>query len=258
MIKLQNLTKIFNQDTDVEVTGVRDINLSFEKGHWYNIVGPNGSGKSTLLRLLAGEIMPSSGSIVYNGMDISFWPQEKRARIFNFIEQDTKANLVPTMTIEENLLLCFSNHRIPQFRLAKKKDKIDKIRASLGSFEMGIENRLRSQIRFLSGGEKQALVIAKTILEEADILLLDEYVAALDPRTAPHLLNITRKLASERMITVLMVSHDIDQVVECAGRLIFLNEGRLFAELDENKITKEYIIELFAIALKKRSRVRGD
>ena len=251
MIELQHITKIFMEDTGVEVSGAYNIYLSIKEGEWYNLVGPNGSGKTTLLRLLAGEITPSSGSILYNGEDITSWGQEKRAHIFQFIEQDTKNNLVPSMTVEENLMLCFNGHKFPGLRLAKRADRKIQIVECLRNFGMGIEHRLSTQIRYLYGGEKQTIVLAKTILERAEILLLDEFVAALDPKTAPHLLSMVRKLAAERKITVISVSHDIDQIVSCSGFLVFLNEGKLFATIEKEAVSKERIISLFGQALQK-------
>lgn len=249
MIELRNLTMIFNPGTDVAVTALHNVNLKLNPGTWYTIVGPNGSGKSTLLRILAGEISPYSGSIYYKGTDITKRRQEKKAKIFQFIEQDTRDNLVSSMTIEENLLLPLNGIKFPSLGLAKNKRKRMQILKCLEYFKMGLENRLSTQIRFLSGGQKQAVVVAKTILRKADIFLLDEFVAALDLKTAPRLLEVMQNFAKTLNSTVIMVTHDLDQAISCVGELVFLNRGEVFFKSGKECVSKEKLLSIYSDAL---------
>jgi len=256
MIKLENVSKEYNVGTNISVKAVDNISINFEKGEWCAILGPNASGKSTLLKLLAGSIFPTSGGIFLDGNDISNIPQYRRARIFQFIEQNTEENLVPSMTVEENLLLVFGNKSFPTLKIATNRDRRKMIVKSLSYFGMGLENKLNTQSRFLSGGQKQAVVVARAILSGAKVLLLDEFVAAIDPKTAPIILKVVKNIATEEKITIIMVNHDLDQVIECNSRVVFLNEGRIAADLKQSEMSKDKLLSLYTESLRKTTGVK--
>jgi len=251
MIELKNITKEYNAGSDSSVKAIDNISLRFKKGEWCTILGPNASGKSTLLKLLAGSIFPTSGKIFLEGKEISNIPQYQRAKIFQFIEQNTEENIIPSMTVQENLLLVFGNQSFPKLKLAKSKNKHEKIREALSYFGMGLEDKLNIQCRFLSGGQKQAIVVAKAVLNEIKVLLLDEFVAAIDPKTAPVMLKIVNDIANKQGITVIIVSHDLEQVINNKGRVIFMNEGKITYDLKEAEISKEKLLSLYTKTLEK-------
>lgn len=251
MIELKRVSKEYNVGTDISVKAIDNISVKLEKGEWCAILGPNASGKSTLLKLLAGSIFPSSGSISLDGNEISNIPQYRRARIFQFIEQNTEENLVPSMTVEENLLLVFANKSFPALKMASNSDRRKMIVKCLSYFGMGLENKLSTQSRFLSGGQKQAVVVARAILSGVKVLLLDEFVAAIDPKTAPIILKVLKNIATEEKITVIMVNHDMDQVIECNSRVIFLSEGRIAADLKQSELSRDKLLSLYSESLRK-------
>jgi len=239
MIEFSNITKVFNAGGDGQVTAVSTVSLAIPRGQWCNLLGPNGSGKSTLLRLLAGEMEPTSGDIRVEGKSILRDDAARRARTFFFVEQDTRANLVPSMTIEENLVLALCLSRFPGFRRVRNKDRRAKARDALARFGMELENRLDEQVRTLSGGERQAVVLAKALVISAPVLLLDEFLGAMDPRTGPKLLSVAHELAEAENLTVLSVSHNLDHVMMNGGRndrVVLLREGRLVQDLSVSEI----------------------
>lgn len=250
MIILENVSKIFNSGSDLEVRAVDALSLTISEGEWCNVIGPNGSGKSTLLRILAGEITPTSGKMLFDGKDITDLEQQKRAHFFQFVEQDTKANLVPSMTIEENLLLTLNGSSKVSLRPLRRKEANEKAIKCLKRFQMGLEKKLNVQTRLLSGGERQAIVLAKTILSNTKVLLLDEFLGAIDPRTAPILLDIVKELASEQGLNVIMVSHDLDQVIQANGRVIVLSKGHISTDIPNSAdLTKEQLVMYYKQAV---------
>jgi putative ABC transport system ATP-binding protein len=250
MIELNNLSKEYNAGTDSSIKAVDKISVTFEEGKWYTIIGPNASGKSTLLKLLAGSVLPTSGTVTCQGQDISNLLQYQRAHIFQFIEQNTEENLVPSMTIEENMLLVIANKSFPSLKQSSDKDRKNQIIESLSYFQMGLENKLKTQVRFLSVGQKQAVVLAKAILSDAKVLLLDEFVAAIDPKTVPVMLKIVQDMVTQKGLTVLMVTHDLDQIVGYEANIIFMNEGRILANLQQQVMTKDKLLSLYTESIK--------
>lgn len=255
MISLKNISVVFNPGTDLEVCALDNINITVDAGKWLTIIGPNGSGKSTFLKVLAGEIKPTTGSIVNKGQDISDWEQHRKAAIFQHIEQNTDSNLVPSMTVEENLLLSCRNGNFPTLGLAQKSSRHTKIKECLQGFEMGLENQLKRQVRFLSGGQRAAIAIAKAILQNAKVILLDEFTASLDPRTAPLLLKVIMNIAQKRGLTIFMVSHDMGEVMDCQKDVLFMNKGKIFKRLGAKELTASLLKEMYAEAILKSSTI---
>lgn len=249
MIEVRSLSKYFNATGGKPAPALLNVSLTVEKGRWLNIVGPNGSGKSTLLRLIAGELPPDSGGIFYNGADIRLMPQDRRADFIQYVEADTKTNLVPSMTIEQNLFLAQKGSRFAMLPFSGHTPARKRIRASLADLGLDLENRLQTQVRFLSSGERQAVVVAKTILREARVLLLDEFTGALDPTMAPKLLDTVKHVATTRQLSVLMVTHDLDLVERTMEHTIFLKKGEIYARLEPGKHSRKELIDLYRVAL---------
>ena len=248
MIEFRNVSVIYNKNDDGEKIALSDLSLTIEKGKWCNLLGQNGSGKSTLLKLLAGELTPTSGDIFIDGRSILNDSQAVRARTFFFVEQDTRANLVPSMTIEENLIIAACTSSFPGFTLAKRKNRRDRIQEVLAKVDMGLEHRVGTQVRSLSGGERQALVIAKALLLAAPVLLLDEFLAAMDPQAGPQLLGIVRNLALQEQLTVISVTHNLEHVFSDSqqkDRVVLLRNGKMHADRFIESISIKWLSEQF-------------
>lgn len=234
MIQAKNISKFFDTGGFAPRIALEQVSLSFNGAQWCSLLGPNGSGKSTLLRILSGELQPSSGAVLFDGVDVTRRGPAGRARHVFFVEQDTKANLVPSMTIEENLLLAECNSFFPGLGFARKAVRRRRVSEALARLNMGLENRLHTQVRFLSGGERQALVLAEALLSSAPVLLVDEFLASMDPRMGPRLLRTARQIAHEKRLTVVSVTHNVDQVLMEStpqDRVVMLHEGRVALDL---------------------------
>ncbi len=234
MIELKGISKSFDTDGHAPRIALEEISLSFNKSKWCSLLGPNGSGKSTLLRILSGELQPSSGAVFFDGKDVTSHSAAKRARNLFFVEQDTKANLVPSMTIEENMLLVQCSTFFPGLGPARNQERCRKLSEAMTRLDMGLDKRLNTQVRFLSGGERQSLMLVEALLSSAPLLLLDEFLAAMDPRTGPHLLRTARQIAIEKSLAVVSVTHNIDHVLTDStpeDRIVMLHEGRIALDL---------------------------
>lgn len=243
------MSKVFNPGIDGEIHALRNVTLTVPRGQWCNILGPNGSGKSTLLRLLAGDLQPTSGDMLVDGRSILREGPARRARMFFFVEQDTRANLVPSMTIQENLLLALTSSRFPGLGMARRKVRRARIEEALARLGMGLETRLDTQVRLLSGGERQGVVIAKALVTASPVLLLDEFLGAMDPRVGPILLRTTRQLAESEHLTVLSVTHNLEQVMmngEKNGRVVLLRQGEIVQDIALAEIpSMEWLIQQY-------------
>ena len=234
MIEARKISMYFDTGGYAPRTALEEVSLRFNGAQWCTVLGPNGSGKTTLLRILAGDLQPSAGSVFIDGVDVTRRNAARRAKSVFFVEQDTKANLVPSMTIEENLLLAECRSRFPSLRPAHRGARRRHVVEALARLNMGLEERLGTQVRFLSGGERQSLLLVEALLSTAPVLLLDEFLAAMDPRTGPLLLVTARQIARERNLTVVSVTHNIDHVMANStpqDRIVMLHEGRVVRDM---------------------------
>jgi putative ABC transport system ATP-binding protein len=249
MIQVKDISKFFDTGGYAPRTALEHVSLSFNGSQWCSLLGANGSGKSTLLRILSGELQPSSGAVLFDGVDVTKSSAAKRARNVFFVEQDTKANLVPSMTIEENLLLAECTSFFPGLGPARTAARRKRVSEALGRLNMGLENRLHTQVRFLSGGERQSLVLAEALLSSAPVLLLDEFLAAMDPRMGPRLLSTARQIAHEKGLSVVSVTHNIDHVLMEStpkDRIVMLHEGRVAMDMQVSEMpSKDWLIKQY-------------
>src|SRR5690554_619863 len=205
MLKLKNIHKIFNYGRINENHALKDINLIVPKGDFVTIIGSNGAGKSTLLNLVAGTYFPESGTVEINGQDMTNWPVHKRAHLVGRVFQDPLKGTAAEMTIEENLSLAVKRGERRGLRLGLNKKRREEFQGFLALLELGLENRLEDPVKLLSGGQRQALTLLMATLGDPEILLLDEYTANLDPKTAVQILEITGRVVEQGKLTVLMV-----------------------------------------------------
>jgi len=249
MLKLNNIHKIFNYGRINENHALKDINLIVPKGDFITIIGSNGAGKSTLLNLVAGTYFPESGTVEINGQDMTGWPVHKRAHLVGRVFQDPLKGTAAEMTIEENLSLAVKRGEPRGLRLGLNKKRREEFRRLLALLGLGLENRLEDPVKLLSGGQRQALTLLMATLGDPKILLLDEYTANLDPKTAVQIIEITGKVVEQGALTVLMVTHDLKQALEMGNRTIMMDQGRIILDIkgeEREKTTVNSLLEKFS------------
>ncbi len=248
MIELQKVHKVFNAATVNEVELFRDFDLHIPRGQFVSVVGSNGSGKTTLLNLISGTISADAGKILLDGADITALPEYKRARRIGRVFQDPSVGTVPDMTITENLSLAENKGKPYFLRLAVSGSAKNRYRELVASLGLGLESRMDVPVGLLSGGQRQALSLIMSTLTPVDLLLLDEHTAALDPKTADLIMELTNRIIREKSITALMVTHNLRYAVEYGDRLLMMHEGKtVLDQADEAKkaISIQNLLSIF-------------
>lgn len=209
-----------------------DAHLAVKAGDFITVLGGNGAGKSTLFNIIAGGIHPTSGRVFLNGNDVTATPQETRAKYIARVFQDPKMGTAPRMTVAENLLLATRRGQTRRFKIremAANRDRFHELCSGIGN---GLEEHLNTPAGNLSGGQRQALSLIMATITKPDLLLLDEHTAALDPKTAKQLMNITASTIIKQQLTCLMITHRLDDALKYGNRLIVLQKGRIVQDLD--------------------------
>ena len=252
MIKLEDLQVTYGVGTQREICALRIRSLHIATGCWCNVVGPNGSGKTTLLKVLSGGTELLRGSIFIQGRNVTNWKARHLYGWVQVVEQNPERNTVPSMTIEENLRLYSQRSRFPSFAFLGN-GSLRQIKDLLARFNMDLENRLLSQVGLLSGGQKQAVALAAVLLRCPKVLLLDEFLASIDPKASPKLCSVVREAALEHGITVLMVSHDLQHVESTGDRLIILSNGQIADDLSsaDRKLDRSAIVSHYSAVLER-------
>ncbi len=247
MIDVRGLTVIFNAGTPDERSAISDLSLSVPKGQWISVIGSNGSGKTTLLNAIAGSVPVASGTITLNGLDRSGEPEFRRARIVGRVRQDPTAGTAPDMTVMDNLAL--ASRKGPRRLLpAKPAGLRRRLRDRLAELGMGLEDRSDENVGRLSGGQRQALALLMAAMTEPAVILLDEHTAALDPRNADIVMDLTRRFVRGYGLTALMVTHDMRRALADGDRLVMMHEGAVVADLsgaDKEGATVQRLVRLF-------------
>jgi len=244
MIDLEDIHVYYDTGLDSKICALRVHRLNFRKGEWCNIIGPNGSGKSTLLRVLSGGVECFEGRIRIENRDVGHWKTRNFSRLVQLLDQNPEKNIVPSMTVEENLFLYQPQTGFRHFAFLRQGCS-KKLENFLSGFQMDIESRLASQAGLLSGGQKQAVALAAVLLRCPRILLLDEFLAAIDPQSAPKLLAVVKKIARDQEITVITVTHNLKQIEISGGRLICLSSGNVADDIDANSMTQSEILSRY-------------
>lgn len=248
MLELQNIVKRFNAGTVDETTVFDNFNFKVEKGEFVSIIGSNGSGKTTLLNLICGSMKPDDGQIVFDGKNITGMSEFKRAKIIGRVFQDPKAGTCADLSILENMALADNkNKRFGLGRCVNKK-RIDYYKTLLEQCDMGLENRLGTQVGTLSGGQRQALALVIANMTDIELLILDEHIAALDPKSSERVMELTQSLVEKNKITTMMVTHNLRFACDYGTRLVMMHEGntRLDIRGEEKKNAKvEDLLEIF-------------
>ncbi|MEO0350556.1 MAG: ABC transporter ATP-binding protein [Cyanobacteria bacterium P01_A01_bin.15] len=227
MIALSDIHVTFNPGTPLAKSALLGIDLDIATGEFITVIGSNGAGKSTLLNIISGDILSDRGRVTVGTQDVTTWPTAQRASLVSRVFQNPLAGSCAELTIEENLVLAFRRGQSRGLRPALNSRFRDQFRARLASLELGLEDRLCDRIGLLSGGQRQALSLVMATLAPAKILLLDEHTAALDPKTAHYIMQLTVQLVAEHRLTTLMITHSMHQALDVGDRLLMLHEGRI-------------------------------
>ena len=248
MLKLTHINKTFFPNTINEKIALKDINLTIEDGEFVTVIGGNGAGKSTMLNIIAGSIPVDSGMILVDDEDITNLPEYKRASILGRVFQDPMMGTAPTMQIDENLAIAARRGDTRGLKWGISKEEREEYKKLLSDFELGLEDRLSAKVGLLSGGQRQALTLLMATLRKPKVLLLDEHTAALDPKTAAKVLDITDKIIEKSKLTTFMVTHNMKDAINHGNRLLMFNEGRIILDIkgeEKKKLTVEKLLKQF-------------
>lgn len=248
-IEVQQLEVTFNPGTVLESRALRGIDLAIPEGQLVTVIGSNGAGKSTLLGAIAGTVRAGRGRIAIGGQDLTDTPAAARARHIARVFQDPLAGSCESLTLEENLALAEARGRRRGLAPALRAERRARWRERLATLGLGLEGRLGDRMGLLSGGQRQAAALLMATLAPLRILLLDEHTAALDPKTAELVMELTRRLVAEGRLTTLMITHSMSQALEHGDRLLMLHEGRIVldhAGAEKQRLTVQDLLDEFA------------
>lgn len=255
MLELRHISKTFGAGTINEKKAVEDLSLTLASGDFVTIIGGNGAGKSTLFNAVAGVFYVDEGRVILDGEDMTFLPEYKRSNHLGRLFQDPLKGTAPHMTIEENLALAYlrSVRTRSPFGTVSKKDR-EYFRERLAALGLGLEDRLKSPVGLLSGGQRQALTLLMATLKKPKLLLLDEHTAALDPKTAKKVLDLTEEIVTQNQLTALMVTHNMKDAIRLGNRLIMMNEGEIIYDVSDEEKSRLEVSDL----LKKFEQASGS
>ncbi len=247
MIKLKDISLVFNPATPNENTVFEKLNLSVEKNEFVTIIGSNGAGKTTLFNLLSGNLSPTSGKVYIDEKDVTQVPEYKRARNIGRIFQDPLAGTASNMSIEDNMMICCKKG-FKGLKISLNRKRRLFFQEQLNHLDMGLETKLKDNVGLLSGGQRQALTLLMMVLSSPDLVLLDEHTAALDPRNAAIVLDLTRKFMATRQLTTLMITHNMQHAIDYGNRLLMMDKGEVVVDVmgkEKKNLTVDKLIEMF-------------
>jgi len=247
MIKLNQLRKIFNPGSVNEKVAIKLINLDVKGGEFITVVGSNGSGKTTLLNLIGGSTAPSEGSIHINEVDVTKEPEHKRAKVIGRIFQDPLLGTASQMTLEENMMVT-SRKGFRGLRINLNNKARARFREELKKLNMDLEDRLKMTMSLFSGGQRQAMTLLMTVLSKPELILLDEHTAALDPKNAKIVMDLTNKFISDYKLTAIMVTHNMAQAIEYGNRLLMMHQGEIILDVageEKKNLTVDNLVHRF-------------
>ena len=257
MLKLQGLRKTFNPGTVNEVRALQGVDLTIAEGSFVVVLGMNGSGKSTLLNAVAGSFFVDQGRIELDGVDVTHWPEHRRAKLIGRVFQNPFSGTAPNMTIAENFALATHRGKPRGLGWALSRKLMEPLRERIASLKMGLENRLDNAIGSLSGGQRQALTLLMASWLKPSLLLLDEHTAALDPKSAEQVLALTSEVIQRDRLTTLMVTHSMQQAVNLGDRIIMMNKGQVFHDFqgaEKHRFRPEDLVDRFE-EIRRRERL---
>ena len=248
MLEIQNIHKTFNPGTINEKVALNGVNLNLNPGDFVTIIGGNGAGKSTTLNAIAGVWSVDEGKIIIDGVDITKLSEHKRALYLGRVFQDPMTGTAATMSIEENMAIAARRGERRGLGWGITKKERDVYREMLATLDLGLEDRLSSKVGLLSGGQRQAITLLMASIQKPRLLLLDEHTAALDPKTAAKVLEISDRIIADHHLTAMMVTHNMKDAIVHGNRLIMMHEGRVILNIvgeEKKKLTVEDLLHQF-------------
>lgn len=249
MLKINGVYKTFNKGTINEKKALNGIDLELNEGDFVTIIGGNGAGKSTLINSICGVFPIDGGSIVIDGHDITGLPEHKRAKYLGRVFQDPMMGTAADMQIAENMSLAYRRGARRGIKWAMPPKEMNIYKELLSQLGLGLEDRLTTKVGLLSGGQRQALTLLMAVMQKPKLLLLDEHTAALDPKTAATVLELSDKFISENGLTAMMITHNMNDAITHGNRLIMMHEGRIIYSVsgeEKKKLTVEDLLKKFS------------
>ena len=254
MIELKNIVKIFHKGTVNENKAINNLNLKINNGDFVTVIGSNGAGKSTMLNLISGHLIADEGQILIEGKDVTKTSDFIRATYIGKVFQDPLSGTAASLTIEENLAIAKKRGQKRWFSKGVKKSDREMFQEKLSILDLGLEKRLKDTVGLLSGGQRQSLTLLMATLIQPKILLLDEHTAALDPKTAGKIIELTEYFVNEFNLTAVMVTHNMRQALSLGNRTIMMHKGEIVLDIcspERDKLTVQDLLEMF-------TKVRGE
>ena len=248
MLEVRNISKTFNPGTINEKQALDNVSLKLEEGDFVTVIGGNGAGKSTLLNAVAGVWPIDCGDILIDGIDVTTLSEHKRAKYLGRVFQDPMTGTAATMGIEENLALAKRRGGHHTLRWGVTRSERKEYHEKLKILDLGLEDRMTTKVGLLSGGQRQALTLLMATLQRPKVLLLDEHTAALDPKTAAKVLEISDRIVAENNLTTMMVTHNMRDAINHGNRLIMMNEGHIILDIsgkEKKNLTVEDLLQKF-------------
>ena len=248
MLDIINVEKTFNPGTINEKKALNGINLHLDEGDFVTVIGGNGAGKSTMLNMIAGAYPVDCGSIIVDGVDVTRLPEYKRAKYLGRVFQDPMTGTAADMQIEENLALAARRGKRRTLRAGITAKERKEYKELLKILDLGLEDRLTAKVGLLSGGQRQALTLLMATLKKPKLLLLDEHTAALDPKTAKKVLDITEEIVAKDNLITIMITHNMADAIRVGNRLIMMHEGQIVVDVkgeEKKKLTIEQLLQMF-------------
>ena len=250
MLELKGVSMTFNMGAVNEKKALIDIDFTIEDGDFITVIGGNGAGKSTLLNVIAGVYMPEKGSVLLDGKDVTRLPEHRRAKYLGRVFQDPMMGTAASMEIQENMALANRRGKLRGLGWGVTKKEKAFFKQKLEFLGLGLEDRMTAKVGLLSGGQRQALTLLMATLKKPELLLLDEHTAALDPKTAARVLDVTEELTSGEKLTTLMITHNMKDAIRYGNRLIMMHEGRIIYDVrgeEKSKLTVAELLDKFKI-----------
>jgi putative ABC transport system ATP-binding protein len=247
MIRLKNVSKIFNEGTPNETLALKNVTLHVRDGDYITIIGSNGAGKTTLFNLISGTYPPTEGKIFVRNQNVTRHPEFKRARYIGRIFQDPLLGTASNMTLEDNMMICFKKG-FKGLRISLNHKMREYFREQLLQLDMDLEDRMKENVMLLSGGQRQALTLLMMVLSKPELILLDEHTAALDPKNAQIVLDLTSRFIKEYNLTTIMITHNMSQAIEYGNRLLMMDKGEIILDVEggeKKHLTVDKLVKKF-------------